>query len=213
MAEALTYNSLVSDTQSYLERGGISDPDVHAQIPRFIMYAERRIELELKGLAGLRVVSANFVAGEWTVVKPDNWRETSFLMYITAAGERKSIYPRSYTYCRRFWPTETQQEAPRYYSDYNPDYWLIVPTPDSGYQFELGYFEEVQQLDGSNQTNWYTDKCPQLLLQAVMLEAMIYLKNDDRVQLWQGLYDRSFQALMGEFKQLEIDQSQERAPK
>lgn len=213
MAEALTYNSLLSDIRGYLERGAITDTDVYAQIPRFVMYAEQRLALELKSLGGTRVVTSAMVLGESTLIKPVRWRDTISLSYTNAAGEKVYIFSRAYEYCRTFWPNDTLKDAPQYYADYDYNHWLLAPTPDASYAFELIYHERIDPLDGTNQTNWYTEYAPQILLQACMLEAMIYLKNDDRIQVWQGLYDRSLAALMGENSGRDTDRSEQRIPK
>ena len=46
--------------------------------------------------------------------------------------------------------------------------------------------------------NWLTEYAPDVLLYASLLEALPFLKNDERVQMWQGMYDRAAQALNGE---------------
>jgi len=46
--------------------------------------------------------------------------------------------------------------------------------------------------------NWLTEYAPDVLLYASLLEATPFLKNDERVQMWQGMYDRAAQALNGE---------------
>jgi hypothetical protein len=53
-------------------------------------------------------------------------------------------------------------------------------------------------LDSSNQTNWFTIYAPQALLYGTLLQAMPFLKNDDRVQLWQSLYQQSMDVLVAE---------------
>lgn len=213
MAQTLTYATLFSDIQQYLERGGVLDTDVYNQIPRFIMYAENRLAVELKGLCGLRVVTSSFVQGVSTILKPVRWRDTVNFSYVNGSGERVLLLPRSYEFCREFWPDATVQDEPRYYADYDFNNWLVTPTPNAVRVFELSYYERVQPLDGTNQTNWFTDNAPQILLQACMLEAMLFLKNDDRIAVWKGEYDRSLQAIVGENKMRQSDDVQQRGDK
>ena len=55
-------------------------------------------------------------------------------------------------------------------------------------------------MDSSNQTNWFTIYAPQALLYGSLLQAMPFLKNDDRVQLWQALYQQAMDVLVAEDK-------------
>jgi hypothetical protein len=75
---------------------------------------------------------------------------------------------------------------------------MVAPTPDVAYNFEVLYYERLQPLDSSNQTNWFTVYAPQALLYGTLLQAMPFLKNDDRVQLWQALYQQSMDVLVAE---------------
>ena len=75
---------------------------------------------------------------------------------------------------------------------------MVAPTPDIAYNFEVLYYERLQPLDSSNQTNWFTVYAPQALLYGTLLQAMPFLKNDERVQLWQALYQQSMDVLVAE---------------
>ena len=53
-------------------------------------------------------------------------------------------------------------------------------------------------LDESVQTNWITEYAPQLLLYGTLVEATPFLKNDERIPVWQSMYDRAAAMLNGE---------------
>jgi hypothetical protein len=65
-------------------------------------------------------------------------------------------------------------------------------------------------LDDTNQSNWLTEYAPQLLLYASLLEATPFLKNDERIGVWQQMYDRAAQALNGEDLSKILDRSAKR---
>ena len=79
---------------------------------------------------------------------------------------------------------------PKFYCDYDYTHWLIAPTPDDDYSFEVLYYERLQPLDSTNQTNWFTQYAPQALLYGSLLQAMPFLKNDERIPIWQAQYDK-----------------------
>jgi len=146
------------------------------------------------------------VQGNPVIAKPTRWRKTTSFN-ITVAGERKPLLLRKYEYLRNYWPNPTTEDEPLFYADYDFDNWLIAPTPDAAYAFEVLYYEKIQPLDATNQTNWFTINAPQAMLYGTLLQAMPFLKNDSRVQLWQSLYDRAIQTLKLENDTRTIDRS------
>jgi len=199
----MTYTSLVADTTLYLER---SDAQTINQIPSFINLCESIISDELKILGQQQTVTTTLVQGNVTLQKPARWRKTTS-MNVTVAGERLPLLLRKYEYMRNYWPDPTVESIPKYYGDYDFDHWFIAPTPDDNYAIEILYYEKIQPLDATNQTNWFTINAPQAMLYGTLLQAMPFLKNDSRVQLWQAMYDRAIQTLKLENDTRAIDRS------
>jgi hypothetical protein len=202
MATTMTFTTLQQDMRRYLERGVTlaEDAIVYEQIPRLINLAERRIARELKIQGFINVVTDTLIPGQSVYQKPDRWRDTVSINVGTGTGNntRKLLFTRSYEYARSYWPNEADTGEPVFYADYNYTNWLIAPTPDAAYPFEVLYYELPVLLDDQNQTNWLTDYAPQVLLYASLLEATPFLKNDDRIPVWQQMYDRSAAMLNGE---------------
>lgn len=195
MAYTMTYTSLLDDLRRYLERGftAETDPLVYEQLPRLINFAERRIARELKLQGFMRFVQTSLVPGTSVYEKPDRWRDT---VSMTVNGT--PIFGRSYEYLRSYWPDEAVLAAPQFYADYDYNHWLIAPTPTAAATLEIGYYELPRLLDEDFQTNWLTAYAPNVLLYAALLEAAPFLKNDERIAVWQSAYDRGAQALNGE---------------
>lgn len=202
MATGMTFTTLKQDVQRYLERGVTlaSDPIVFEQIPRLINLAERRIARELKIQGFINVVTTALAPGQSVVAKPDRWRDTVSFTLGTGAGyeQRTSLYARSYEYARSYWPDATQTGEPVFYADYDYNHWLIVPTPDAAYPLEILYYQLPPLLDEEHETNWLTENAPEILLYGTLLEATPFLKNDERIPVWQNMYDRAAAMLNGE---------------
>jgi hypothetical protein len=193
-AAVMTYNSLVDDIESYLER---TDTATIQKIPTFIMLAEQVLATDLKFLGNITVSQSTMVASQAVIDKPARWRKT-VSMNVTVDGERRPVFLRKYEYLREYWPDPTQTDVPLYYCDYDYTHWLVAPTPTSAYNFEVLYYERLQPLDSSNQTNWFTIYAPQALLYGSLLQAMPFLKNDDRVPMWQAQYGQVVSTLQTE---------------
>lgn len=199
MATGTTFTTLKQDIQRYLERGSTAaaDPIVFEQIPRLINMAERRIARELKIQGFIDVVTTTLSPGTAVVAKPDRWRDT-VSMSIGVGDQRKSLFSRSYEYLRAYAPDLNATGEPQFYADYDFNHWLFAPAPDAAYPVEILYYQLLPLLDDSNQTNWLTENAPELLLYGSLLEATPFLKNDERIPVWQSMYDRSAAMLNGE---------------
>ena len=214
MVQTTTFTTLQQDIRRYLERGFTlaSDQLVYEQIPRLINLAERRIARELKVQGLINVITSTMVPGLAVYPKPDRWRTTVSFNFGTGAqgNEYNQLFPRSYEYIRSYWPDRTQTEAPQFYADYDYNNWIVEPTPDAAYPFEVLVYQLLPLLDDASQTNWLTEYAPQVLLYASLLEATPFLKNDERIPIWQQMYDRSAQALNGEDLSKILDRSARR---
>jgi hypothetical protein len=195
-AVTMTYDSLVENIQSYLERTDTATID---KIPLFIMLAEQVIASRIKFLGNLTVNTSNMVAGTSIIAKPARWHKT-VSMNVTIAGVRQPVLLRKYEYLREYWPDPTAQGVPLFYADYDYTNWLVAPTPAVAYNFEVLYYERNQPLDSSNQTNWFTIYAPQALLYGSLLQAMPFLRNDDRIPMWQAQYEAIMTTLTQEDK-------------
>ena len=195
MSYVMTYDSLLVDVRRYLERGftAASDEIVYDQLPRLITLGERRIAREIKVEGFIRAVSTSLSIGVAVYLKPDRWRDT---ISMTVTGT--PIFARSYEYCRSYWPNEAETAAPQFYADYDYQHWLVTPTPSAASTLEILYYEQPQFLGDDFQSNWLTEYAPDLLLYATLLEATPFLKSDERIQVWQGMYDRAAKAISGE---------------
>ena len=122
-ASVMTYDSLVENIQSYLER---SDAATLEKIPLFIMLAEQIIASQIKFLGNLTVNTSTMTATQAIIDKPARWHKT-VSMNLTVAGERQPVFNRRYEYLREYWPDPAQTEVPKFYCDY--DYTPLDGSP------------------------------------------------------------------------------------
>lgn len=199
MAVSMTFDSLQEDLRKYLERGTSVDPTVFDQLPSLINLAERELANRLKILGFVSVVTDTMGIGQSVIPKPDRWRETISINFgVGTTQVRTPLFPRVYEYCRRYWPDEDLTDQPKFYADYDYFNWLIVPSADAAYPFEVSYWELPALLDATNQTNWTTDFAPNALLHGALLQATPFLKNDDRIPTWEKIYEKDVAILEGQ---------------
>jgi hypothetical protein len=189
----MTYDSLTSTVLQYLER---SDAATREAIPTFITLCEFEIAEEIKTLGQLNVANANMSQGNPVLQKPARWRKT-VSMTITNASGAQPVFLRKFEYLKSYWPDAAQTDLPLFYSDIDYDHWYIAPTPDQDYSFEVLYYERIAPLSSDNQTNWLTRNAPNAMLYGTLLQAMPFLKNDQR-QIFQQKYSEAIAALKTE---------------
>jgi hypothetical protein len=202
----MNFTSLQSDLRAYLERGGQLDATVDAQIPALINLAERNIATALKIQGFITVVNTNFVQSVSIYTKPVRWRET-ISMHFGVDQTRTPIYPRSYEYCRYFWPDDTFVGEPKFYADYDYEHWLIVPTPMVAYNVEIVYYEQPPLLDASTSTNWLTIYAPNVLLYRALFETAVFLKDNDRASGYQTQFNEALGQLSTQDLKRVVDRS------
>lgn len=220
MPTTVNYTSLFTDITVYLERGGssVTDATVYDQIPRLINAAERKLAQDLKLLGQIEVLSdspAGLQSGNPIVSKPDRWRQTISMFYGTGTdfNTRRPLFERSYEYCVMQWPDRSATDAdnpPRHYCDVDYQHWFVSPTPDQDYPLEVLAYYQPPLLDSSNQTNFWTDYTPNALLYGALLEATPFLKDDQRLQTWIGMWQQEIQTLSGQDLQRVMDRAAER---
>lgn len=200
MAFVLTYDTLTAEVKKYLER---NDSRLVESIPLFIMLGGRRIARDLK-ILGLKVaITDNFIPTDSVFAKPTRWLNDSSFNIGTGPSFNSRVFleQRAYEWCRTYWPDPTVTGTPKYYaSDYNYNFWFVVPTPDVAYPYEILYYETPRLIDESISSNFLTGSAPEVILYATLLETAVYLKDDERVAVWTDYYERAKKALGEEDK-------------
>jgi len=189
----MTYDSLNTMVLQYLER---RDAAVVEAIPTFITLAEFEIAQQIKTLGQMQVVESIMEIGNPVIQKPARWRKT-VSMEVSSAGAKSPVLLRKYEYLKSYTPNATTTGLPLFYADYDYDHWLVAPTPDQAYPFEVLYYERIAPLSSENQTNWITQNAPNAMLFGTLLQAMPFLKNDAR-QIFQQKYQEALASLKAE---------------
>lgn len=204
---AQTYNTLADDLRKYLERGNVGDTTVYDQIPRLIMMGQLRLTKESKTLVTTTALMSTMAAGTNVIAKPTLWRNVESFALRNADGEVQPVYNRHYSFCRYMYPDDTVRGTPIYYADYDYQHWLLTPTPDAAYDFEV-LCQEPTPISDLVQTNFFTQYAYDVLLHACLIEAWDFLKNTQMMQAEQTTYDRLLQGLTFEQDMRKKDESQ-----
>ena len=204
MAFVLTYSSLTTQLQSYCQR---YDADFIAQIPAFITYALVQISKDLEILGAVNVIEGNFVPDNPVFTKPALWlNNVRFSVFSGTNDDETFVTNRSYPTAVEYQNEANQTGLPLYYADWDAEHWLISPTPDQAYRYQISYFKQFLPLDPTAQTNWLTQNDPTSLLLACLVQACIWTGNADMLAMVQQQYVASVGALINRDKSRMTDQ-------
>jgi hypothetical protein len=164
------------------------------------MLGERRVARDLKILGMRVVIEGTLTNGNHLLRKPTRWFNTSTFGIGTNEqfNEFKNLPLRSFEYCNIYWPNSKDLGEPKYFSDFDFNSWYIAPTPDLDYPYLIAFYEVPQLIDETVSSNFITQSCPDVLLYACLLEAVVYLKDDDRVAVFTQYYNVAKDALSKE---------------
>jgi|SRR5262245_4802633 len=209
-----TFDSLQDDIRGYAQRGGESDVQFNAQLPRLVNRTERSIADRMKILGVQYALVSKTTTDNPVVPKPDGWRNTISINVGLGPqnNTRRTLRARSYEYLRSVYPDDSKGDAPKFYADYNQNNWIFGPRPDNVYPFEALVWRLPDLLSASNQRNYLTEFYPNLLLYGCLVGLEPFLRNDARMGLWKTMLDGEFQGVTSQDMQRTIDRGQTRGP-
>lgn len=198
----MDYTSLTQQIKDYSKR---TDEFFVSQIPDFINQAINRIYSEAKNIGFEKVINGQLAATQVLLAKPANWKETvSFNITVPSTGT-SFLHLRVLEFCQNYWPNATLTGQPVFYADYNNyNSFYFAPTPDQNYNFTLVYLG-LPLFNPDNPTNFLTQRYPSLLLYASLLETIPFLKGDERIPVFESLYNRALQGINNDAEKLYTD--------
>lgn len=195
------YSELKAEIADWLNR-----TDLAAQIPNFITLLEARVNRELRTHDMVKRSTAVVDHGYFVV--PNDWLETIALLQLGNRPKRLDFVSIEDSFSlREKYGNARGYTVPQIYTQMDGKFFLF-PEPQANVELELVYRAKIPSLseglvdgngaDISVPTNWLLKKSPDLYLFGSLAEAEPYLKNDERVALWQSKADRILASMQAE---------------
>ena len=173
----ISYSDLKSAVADFLNRD-----DLTAIIPTFISLAEAQINRKLRHWQMVSRATADF--NEPFELLPSDWIET-IRLGLYGGGPLLQLSSRDMQFQKA---DPNASGDPRYFAHTAGQIELWPePTADTG-QGELVYYCRLQELGDDNASNWLLAYAPDLYLYGALLQAAPYLKEDDRLAVWGGMF-------------------------
>jgi len=191
---AYTLTNLQDDIRNYTE----VDSSVlsTAVLNTIIKNAENRIYREVDSDDNRFYATSNLQSGNRYVTIPSDLRFIRYAQLTDASGNQVFLEKRDTSFMAEYYDTPgTQSGLPKYYANWDANYWVVAPTPDSTYLITLAYTKQPDSITaspGSTQGTYTSNKYQDLLLYASLVEAYGYLKGPaDLLQYYEQSYRRA----------------------
>jgi len=173
---AFTYATLKTAIQDYMD----NDETTFANnLDNFIKTTEEDI---------LKNVELNFyrknVTGTATSGNAYLGMPSDFLAPFSLAVISSSVYYylllKHPSFIRDYTPNASTTGQPKYYGEFDNDTFILAPTPDDNYSFELHYFYRPTSLTAgaADGTTYLSTNMPNVMLAGSLLQAAIFMKLD-----------------------------------
>ena len=195
---AYTYANLKTDLRSYTEVDSTVLTD--AICNTITKNAENKIYREADNDDNRFYATSNLTIGNRYVTIPSDLR---IIRYAQLTND--NVTPNVHVYLEKkdtsfmteYYDTpSTASGLPKYYGNWDSQYWLVAPTPDRAYEITLAYIKQPTSITTSDCTTTYlSNKYQDLLLYATLLESYGYLKGPQNlVQYYQQSYQQALQS-------------------
>ena len=180
-----TYSELKSAVADFLNRD-----DLTSAIPNFIALAEATLNRRMR--APEMVTRATVTVDAEYENRPADWMETiRYQITTNPITVLEFVTPEEAIIQKTKFSTSG---VPLFFSTIGTQF-QHVPVPDTSYTGELMYYARIAGLSDSNTSNWLLTANPDIYLYATLIQSAPYLKEDERISVWAGIYDR----LMAEY--------------
>ena len=191
----MTYSELKSLIQNYLQN---TETTFVTDLNQIIKQAEDRIinSVQLpdfrKNQTGTLTSSNSYLA------TPTDFLYPYSLAVLDSSSNYTFLLNKDVNFIREAYPSSSTTGLPVHYAQFDDDYFIVGPAPDSGYTVELHYFYRPESITASSDgTSWLGTNAPDALLYGCLIEAYTFMKGEpDVITLYDKRYKEALQQLI-----------------
>jgi len=194
---AYTLTNLQDDIRNYTEvdSGVLSDTILNT----IIKNAENRIYRDADSDDNRFYATSNLQTGNRYVTIPSDLRFIRYVQLKDGSGNQVFLEKRDTSFMAEYYNTPaTQSGLPKYYGNWDANFWVVAPTPNSTFEITLAYTKQPTSLTDSSVSTtgtYISNKYQDLLLYGCLVEAYGYLKGPaDMLQYYEASFRRALQS-------------------
>ena len=199
---AYTLTNLQDDIRNFTEVS--SSVLSTAVLDTLIKNAENSIYRQIDTDQNVFYATSNAIVGKRYVTIPDNLRAIRYVQFKDQAGNQFYLEQRDTSFMAEYYSTPDTQavDIPKYYANWDEEFWVVAPTPDKTYEITLAYDKEPDSITDTTSSpapattgTYLSNKYQDLLLYACLVNAFGYLKGpQDMLQYYQAQYNEALES-------------------
>jgi hypothetical protein len=199
---AYTLANLETDIRNYTEVG--SNVFTSSILNPIIINAENKIYREVDSDQDRFYATSNLVVGNRYVTIPADLRFIRYVQLTDSNGTQFFLEQRDTSFMAEYYntPLSSSVNIPKYYGNWDEEFWVVAPTPDKTYSITLAFNKEPGSITSTtlpNTTNpfsttgtYLSNKYQDLLLYSCLVNAYGYLKGpQDMLQYYSQAYEKA----------------------
>ena len=192
---AYTLTNLQDDIKSYTEVG--DNVFTSSVLNTLIKNAENKIYREVDSDQDRHYATSNLIVGNRYVTIPADLRIIRYVQLKDSDNNQYYLEQRDTSFIAEYYstPGTSAVDIPKYYANWDEDFWVVAPTPDRTYEITLAYNKEPVSLTDatlSGTGTYLSNKYQDLLLYACLVNAYGYLKGPaDMLQYYSQAYEKA----------------------
>ncbi len=192
---AYTLTNLQDDIKSYTEVG--DNVFTSSVLNTLIKNAENKIYREVDSDQDRHYATSNLIIGNRYVTIPADLRLIRYVQLKDSDNNQYYLEQRDTSFIAEYYstPGTSAVDIPKYYANWDEDFWVVAPTPDRTYEITLAYNKEPVSLTDatvSGTGTYLSNKYQDLLLYACLVNAYGYLKGPaDMLQYYSQAYEKA----------------------
>ena len=192
---SFTFTTLKSAIQDYTEN---TETTFVNDLSIIIKQAEQRILDSVQLPAFRKNQTGNLTSSNSYLATPIDYLYPYSLAVVDGDSNYNYLLNKDVNFIREAYPASATTGVPKYYAQFDDDFFIIGPSPDSGYTVELHYFYRPQSItETSDGTSWLGTNAPDTLLYGCLIEAYTFMKGEpDVITLYDQRYKEALQQLI-----------------
>jgi len=194
---AYTLTNLQDDIRSYTEvdSGVLSNSILNTMIKN----TENKIYREADSDDNRFYATSNLQSGNRYVTIPSDLRIIRYVQLKDGSGNQIFLEKRDTSFMAEYYDTPgTASGLPKYYGNWDANFWVVAPTPNSTFEITLAYIKQPTSLTDSSVSSsgtYVSNKYQDMLLYGCLAEAYGYLKGTpDMIQYYEANFKRALQS-------------------
>jgi hypothetical protein len=192
---AYTLTDLQTDIRGYTEVG--SNVFTDSVVNRLIQNAENKIYREVDSDQDRHYATSSLIIGNRYVTIPADLRLIRYAQLTDSAGNQFYLEQRDTSFMAEYYadPGTSSVDIPKYYANWDEEFWVVAPTPDKTYSITLAYNKEPVSLTDASVSGtgtFLSNKYQDLILYGSLVNAYGYLKGPaDMLQYYSQAYEKA----------------------